>query len=147
MLQLLSHVLKHLGFLAEPHRERRRVCEATFTIEKWQFVPEAPPLPIYPPAEVDPQIDPPQVQMPSAAPTSDLVPAPHVPAAHSSPPAPIAPAGLSSSSPPVASIHITAQDFLAIMTVVRNFPVTSQSFAAAQAAMAERMARTEVVAA
>ena len=33
--RLLSHVLEHLGFPTEPHHERRRVCEATFTIDKW----------------------------------------------------------------------------------------------------------------
>ena len=41
---LLSQVLEHLGFLAEPHLERRRVCEAIFIVEKWKFVPGAPPL-------------------------------------------------------------------------------------------------------
>ena len=120
-------------------------------------MPGAPPLPAYPPAEVDPQIDPPHVQMPSAAPAQDPhitmlvaiafdpLPAPPVPAPHSSPPASTAPTGLISSSPPVASIHFTAQDFLAIMAVVANFVVTSQSFATAQAAMAEQMARTEAI--
>ena len=62
--RLLSHVLDHLGFLVEPHRERRRVCKATFTVEKWQFVPGVHSLPTYPPAEADPQIHPPQVQQP-----------------------------------------------------------------------------------
>ena len=33
-LRMLSHVLEHLGFSAEPHREHCQVCEATFTIEK-----------------------------------------------------------------------------------------------------------------
>ena len=37
--RLLSHVLEHLGFPAEPHREHHQVCEATFTVKKWQFVP------------------------------------------------------------------------------------------------------------
>ena len=60
--RFLSHVLEHLGFRAEPHQEHRRVCEAAFTVEKWQFVPRAPLLPGYPSAEVDPQIHPPQVQ-------------------------------------------------------------------------------------
>ena len=58
-LRLLSHVLEHLNFPAEPYHERHRVCEATFIVEKWQFVPGAPPLLTYPPAEVDPHIDPP----------------------------------------------------------------------------------------
>ena len=62
--RLLSHVLEHLGFLAEPHQERRLVCEATFNVEKWQFVPGAPHLLAYPLAEVDPQIHPSQVQQP-----------------------------------------------------------------------------------
>ena len=33
--RMLSHVLEHLGFLAEPHQECHWVCEATFTVEKW----------------------------------------------------------------------------------------------------------------
>ena len=55
--RLLCHVLEHLGFPAEPHREHRRICEATFAIEKWKFMPRAPPLPANPPAEANPQID------------------------------------------------------------------------------------------
>ena len=60
--QLLSHVLENLGFPAEPHHERRRVCEATFTVKKWQFVPETPPLPDFPPVGEDQQVDPPEIQ-------------------------------------------------------------------------------------
>ena len=142
-LRLLCHVLEHLSFSDEPYHERRWVCEATFTIEKWQFVPRAPSLPAYPSSEVDPHINPPQVQMPpatptqephittSASPTSDLVPATSVPTTHSSPLAPIVPASPSSSSPPLASINITAPYFLAIMVAVNNFAFTSQSFDAA----------------
>ena len=59
--RLLSHVLEHLDFPAEPHQERLRVCEATFTIKKWQFMPGAPSLLAYPPTEVDPHIESPQV--------------------------------------------------------------------------------------
>ena len=58
-LRLLCNVLEHLGFSAEPHRESRRVYEATFTVEKLQFVPRAPHLLENPPVEADPQIDPP----------------------------------------------------------------------------------------
>ena len=57
-LRLLYHVLEHLGFPAEPYREQLWVCEATFTVEKWKFMPRAPPLPTNPPGEADPQIDP-----------------------------------------------------------------------------------------
>ena len=56
--RLLSHVLEHLGFPNEPHHERRRVCEATFTVKKWQFMPKDPHLPSYPLVKVDPHIDP-----------------------------------------------------------------------------------------
>ena len=67
--RLLYHVLEHLSFLAEPHQETRRVCEATFTIEKWKFVLGAPPLPSDTLAEADPQRDPLQDQQPPAAAT------------------------------------------------------------------------------
>ena len=129
-LRLLCHVLEHLGFPAKPYREQRRVCEATFTIEKWQFMPRAPHLPENPPSEADPQIDPPQVQQPTVAPTqepyitmpvapaSDPVPTPHVPAAHSSAIAPTAPTGPNSYSPPVASIHITCNTLNYTLTVL-----------------------------
>ena len=40
--RLLSQVLEHPGFLAEPHRERRRVCVAIFTVEKLKFMTSAP---------------------------------------------------------------------------------------------------------
>ena len=53
-LRLLSQLLEHLGFPPEPHLERRRLCEAVFTVEKWQFVPGAPHLPLVDPAEDEP---------------------------------------------------------------------------------------------
>ena len=49
--RLLSQVLEHLGFLTEPYLERRRVCEAIFIVEKWQFVSGAPSLPLKDPAK------------------------------------------------------------------------------------------------
>ena len=62
--RLLCHVLEYFCFPDEPHREDHGASEATFTVEKWQFVPRAPPLPADPPAEADPQRDPPQDQQP-----------------------------------------------------------------------------------
>ena len=59
--RLLCHALEHLGFPTEPHRERCKVCDATFIVEKWKFMLGAPHLPINPHAEADPQINPPQV--------------------------------------------------------------------------------------
>ena len=115
-------------------------------------MPRAPPLPADPLAEVEPQRDPPQDQQPPTAPTqepqpplSPLTASNPVPATHSSSPTPTALADPNSSSPPVTSIHITAQDFLAIMAAVCNFEATSQSFDATQAAMAKQMARIEAV--
>ena len=64
--RLLSQVLEHLDFSAEPHLERRRVCEAIFIVEKWQFVSSAPPIPIRDPAKDQP---------PPAAPIEE----PHIP--------------------------------------------------------------------
>ena len=64
--QLLYQVLEHLGFLTEPQLVRRRVCTAVFTVEKWQFVPGAPPIPVRDPVEDQP---------PPADPTKE----PHIP--------------------------------------------------------------------
>ena len=36
---LLCQVLEHIGFPAEPRIERRRGCEATLTIDRWQAKP------------------------------------------------------------------------------------------------------------
>ena len=49
--RLLSQVLEHRGFPVEPHLERSCVCEAIFTVEKWQFVTGAPYPPLQDPAE------------------------------------------------------------------------------------------------
>ena len=37
--RLLCQVLEHIGFLAEPHIDRRRGCEATLTIDRWRERP------------------------------------------------------------------------------------------------------------
>ena len=55
--RLLSQVLEHLRFLSKPQLELHRVCEAIFTIEKWQFVPGAPHLPLREPTEDEPADD------------------------------------------------------------------------------------------
>ena len=49
--RLLSQVLEHLGFPVEPYLEHCWVCEATFTVEKWQFMSGAPPLLLRDPIE------------------------------------------------------------------------------------------------
>ena len=71
-LRLLSQVLEHLGFPTEPQLERHRVCEAIFTIQKWQFVPGAPHFPLKDPAEVKPADDQPvEDQPPPAVPVKE----------------------------------------------------------------------------
>ena len=59
---LLSYVLENLGFPAVPHHEHRRECEATFIVEKWQFMLGAPPLHASPPAEEAQHVDSPEEQ-------------------------------------------------------------------------------------
>ena len=134
-MRLLSQVLEHLGFPAEPHLECRRVCDAVFTVEKWQFVLGTPPLPLTGQVKDQP---------PLAVPAKE----PHIPAStapSAMPPAPVDSAGPSTSALPMETIPIYPHDFLAIITAVRTFATTSASFTNAHAALVERMARTEVV--
>ena len=156
-LQLLSYVLEHLSFPTEPHCERRRECEATFIVKKWQFVPGTPPLLAFPPTGEDQQVDPPEVQQHPPAPaqhshslvSSALVPAlvyiTLAPITRSSPRAPTGHAGPNTSAPLVEFVHISTQDVLAIMASVLTFAATSQTFAAAHIVMDQRMTRTEAV--
>ena len=44
--RLLCHVLEHIGFRDEPRLKRRRYCEASFTIDRWQLMPRSFPLPV-----------------------------------------------------------------------------------------------------
>ena len=39
--RLLCKVLEHIGFPVEPRLERRRGCEATLTVDRWQGMPRA----------------------------------------------------------------------------------------------------------
>ena len=55
--RLLSQVLEHLGFPSKPQLEHRHVYKAIFTVEKWQFVPGAPFLPLANPVEDEPADD------------------------------------------------------------------------------------------
>ena len=56
-LRLLSQMLEHLGFPAEPYLKHRHVCEVIFTVKKWQFVPGAPHVPLRDPVEDQPADD------------------------------------------------------------------------------------------
>ena len=79
------------------------------------------------------------------APASSVPPKPSAPSTVRVPqrPAHTDLAGPSSSVPPPQHITISTRDFLAIMDAIRTFSITSASFAAAHAALAERMSRTE----
>ena len=93
----------------------------------------------------EPQI--PASSVPTPATTAPLPTAP----ASSVPPEPSAPsttahadlAGPNSSAPPLQHITISTRDFLAIMDAVCTISITSASFVAAYAAIAEKMTRTE----
>ena len=52
-LRLLFYVLEHLGFPSELYHERLHDYEATFKLEKWQFLAEGPPLHASPAIEED----------------------------------------------------------------------------------------------
>ena len=43
--RLLCQVLEHIGFPDEPRLERRRDCEASLTVDRWQLMPCFVPLP------------------------------------------------------------------------------------------------------
>ena len=144
--RMLSQVLEHLGFQAEPHLERRRVYEAIFIVEKWQCVLSVPLLPFRDPAKDQPPLAAPAKEphiLASIVPTAtDPLPA------SSKPPVPLIPVnsvGPSTSTTPMGTIPISPRDFLAIMIAVCTFTATSASFATAHVSLAEQMARTEDV--
>ena len=91
-------------------------------------------------------------QIPASSVPATTAPLPTTPAS-SVPPEPSTPSttahadlvGPSSSASPPQHIIISTRDFLAIMDSVRTFSVTTTSFAAAQAALAERMTRIEAI--
>ena len=58
--RLLCQVLKHIGFPDEPRLERRRDCEASLIIDRWQLMPPSLPLP----AEGQPAADIPADEQP-----------------------------------------------------------------------------------
>ena len=167
--RLLCQVLEHIGFLAEPHLECRRGCEATFTIDRWQAMTPAFHLPPPGPAEDQPTTDIPledlppiaenteephaptpsvSASVPPAPPTTAPVPLASMPSIPSEPSAPMPTAhldiaGPSTSAPPQQYITISTRDFLTIMEAVRMFSTTEASFATAHATLADRMTRTE----
>ena len=157
--RLLCQVLEHIGFHAEPRIKHRRDCEVVLTIDRWQIMPRSYHLSPPNPAEDQPTIDLPIEERPSPAmhAKEPQIPASSIPAPATTAPLPIAPAssvppkptahtdlaGPSSSAPPSQHITISTRDFLAIMDAVCTFSVTSASFAAAHAALAEKMTHTE----
>ena len=102
-----------------------------------------------PPAPVS-SVPPP---VPSAPPTTTRVapaPVPQAPMPSTAPepsaPMPTAQSGIagpSTSAPPQQYITLSTRDFFTIMEAVRTFSTTAASFAASQAELVERMARTE----
>ena len=96
--------------------------------------PATPPVSSAPPAT--PPVAPasvPQASMPSTSPQTSG----YMPTVRSDM------AGLSTSAQPPQYITFSTRDFLALMETVRTFLTTTASFAASQAALVERMTRTE----
>ena len=102
--------------------------------------PPSPVSPVSPPVSSAPPATPPvapasvpQASMPSTSPqTSGSMPTVWFDMA-----------GPSTSAQPPQYITLSARDFLALMETVRTFSATTASFAASQAALVERMTRTE----
>ena len=115
--RLLSQVLEHLGFLVEPHLERRRFYEAIFIVKKWKFVPGAPPIPLRDPTKDQP---PPAAHIEEPHILASTIPiATSLPPASSEPPVtsvPVDSIGPSTSAAPMETIPISPSYFLAIMT-------------------------------
>ena len=80
-LRLLCQVLEHIGFTAEPLLERRRGCEATLTVYRWQAMPHAFHLPPPGPGEDKPTANIPLEDLPPVAEHIEepQAPAPSVP--------------------------------------------------------------------
>ena len=62
--RLLCQVLEHIGFPDEPRLERRRDCEASLTVDRWQLMPRSSHLPPSGPAEDHPAVDIPVEEQP-----------------------------------------------------------------------------------
>ena len=141
---LLCQVLEHIDFPTEPRLERRRDCEVVLTVDRWQIMPHSYHLPLQDPAEDQPVVDLPTEEQPPPLPIAPASSIPIEPSA-SSTMVHTDSAGPSTTGLPPQHISIFTRDFLAIMEAIRKFSATSSSFAAAHAALAERMTRTEVV--
>ena len=156
-------------FPDEPRLERRRGCEATLTVDRWQAMPRAFHLPPLGPDEDQPTAEIPLEDLPPVAEHTEEPPAPSPSVPASVPPAPPTTAPIPSapvssipsepsapmptahsdisgpitSAPPQQYITISIRDFLTIMEAVRTFSTTAASFAASHATLAYRMARIE----
>ena len=140
MLRLLCHVLEHLGFSEEPCIDRRQSYPHIVCLERTLSMPLS--FLLHQQEEVvdDYAEDLPRGEQPVSVPDSaPPVPPPTAP----SPPETAGPS--STSQQPSEHIPVTSKDFLAVMDVVRTLATTTASLAASQTALAERMARAEVI--
>ena len=80
--RLLCQILEHLGYLAKPQLEHRRICREIFTLDKWTSMtaygaePGAPTGPKHPNI---PHLEQPEEPQPVEIPADMRVPAPAVP--------------------------------------------------------------------
>ena len=147
MSRLLFHVLEHLGFPKEPRIERRQSCSQILSQERTLSMPLSFLLHQQGEVEDDYAEDLPRGEQPapvmevertSVPDSSPSVPPPIAP----TPPETVGPS--STSQEPPEHIPTTYRDLLAVMDAVCTLTTTTASLAAAQTALAERMARAEV---
>ena len=86
--RLLCQVLEHIGFPAKPRLERRRSCEATLAIDRWQTMPRAFHLSPQGPAEDQPAANIPLAELSLVANPTEEPPAPTSSALTTVPPTP-----------------------------------------------------------
>lgn len=78
--RLLCHVLEHMGYPADPHLERRRLCRDTFTSVSWAQFVERSPLIEDPRRAVLPEPPAPPLPVPAEQSVHPLEPTPSAPA-------------------------------------------------------------------
>ena len=145
MLRLLSQVLEHLGFLEEPHIERRISCTQVLSTERSLYMPISIILHQHDQEEVAEEVakDPPRGDDPipemevevERSPVPDSSP----PSPPSSAPAPADTAGPSyTAQQSPEHIHVSSRELATVMDDVYDLATT-------QASLDQRMARAEAI--
>ena len=144
MPRLLSQVVEHLGFLEEPHIERRISCTQVLSIERSLYMPISIILQQQDQEEVADEVpeDPPRGEDPIPEVEVEVKKSPVLDSSPPSPP-PFAPAPVDTAGPSYTAqqslehIHISSRELAAVMDAVCTLATT-------QASLDQRVARVEV---